>query len=87
MLIQTFVYWPIFSTAANGGMFFSSHVTGQSHNPARGRRLAQKFLHFIILGKNLPQYQSTKKRNCFKKLSIHFSNNKTIKTVFSYYII
>ena len=36
MLVQTFVHWPIFSTAANGGMFFSSHVTGQPHSPARG---------------------------------------------------
>jgi len=50
-------------------MFFSSHVTGQSHNPAKGRRLAQKFLHFTILGKNLPQHYNTKKRKCFKKLS------------------
>ena len=44
MLVQTFVHWPIFSTAANGGMFFSSHVTGQSHNPAKDSQLA--------LGKN-----------------------------------
>jgi hypothetical protein len=48
MLVQTFVHWPIFSTAANGGMFFSSHVTGQSHNPARGRRLALKYSMYTL---------------------------------------
>jgi len=41
------VHWPIFSTAANGGMFFSSHVTGQSHNPARGSRLGLDYNKII----------------------------------------
>jgi len=55
MLVQTFVHWPIFSTAANGGMFFSSHVTGRSHNPARDSRL-------VLKDNNLSQYKSTNKR-------------------------
>jgi len=34
-LVQTFVYWPIFSTAADGRVFFSPHVTVQSFKTAR----------------------------------------------------
>jgi hypothetical protein len=41
-------------------MFFSSHVTGQSHNPARGRRLTQSCS--IQRGDNLPQHYNTSKR-------------------------
>jgi len=44
-LVQTFVYWPIFSTAANGGVFFSPHVTVQSFKTAK--------VHRFIYNKNL----------------------------------
>ena len=44
-------------------MFFSSHVTGQSHNPARGRRLAQT--DTISSGDNLPQRNYTNRHSRF----------------------
>jgi len=47
-------------------MFFSSHVTGQSHNPARGRRLALKY-NDIQNGKNLPHQKNTTQRSRFHK--------------------
>lgn len=37
-LVQTFVYWPIFSTAANGRVFFSPHVTVHSFKTAKALR-------------------------------------------------
>jgi len=48
-------------------MFFSSHVTGQSHNPARGRRLVQSHIRGVF-DENLPQRNSTNKRSSFPKL-------------------
>ena len=84
MLVQALAYWPIFSTAANGGMFFSSHVTGQSHNPARGCRLTRKKFLFlmVIIYPNI----KTPIREFFvfykKRISIFEINFKFIKICF-----
>jgi len=48
-------------------MFFSSHVTGQSRNPAKGLRFTLN--NAILYGNNLPQHNYNNKRTCFLKLS------------------
>jgi len=46
-------------------MFFSSHVTGQSHNPAKGCRLAHK--EFIIFWQKSTLIQKHQREFFFSK--------------------
>jgi hypothetical protein len=46
-------------------------VTGQSHNPAKGRRLAR--INSIFIGENLPQHNHTSKFSYFKEYVVNKS--------------
>lgn len=53
-------------------MFFSSHVTGQSHNPAKSRRLARH--NTILLAKTYSNIQPPVSAQAFKNLSLQILN-------------